>query len=524
MEALHQRQPRPSPIAALIRQGAEDAGRQQGTARASTKVQRMINSLQWRQAHSRDDFYPLALDSGAVLRLRQLQAGEVTGLGTGATVWPAAHVLAKYLERKFGSRGMKGYRVVDLGSGTGVVGIVAASLGAVSYLTDQEQLHFLMRENAGFWKRDMMDVRVASETQIATVDSATSVPAPSGAIHVVTYNWGLEDEQLSSPVDIILVSDCVLPKLYPIEPLVAAIDRLSGPETVTIMSYEHRYYQAFDPRLKFEELAAARGLVKTKISQSEQHPIFSADDIEIWELRRQPEVAAAKLTESRRELCTGQTSGVISLNKPGHVVVYQQPQTSLAASGQVKACVELLGEIHELVQVPSGALGCYLWPSALVVARHLVAESTRGKVGDTEDNLAKSSALLYPLRARVLEVGSGVGLVAMAAALIGWDVVATDKADVLPLLEANVNRCLESTTRECCCRVVQCTCYLLCIHMLLSERRGDRKRGRSVLSICSCCLAAWRGCLNRFPCRKGRCEALRMGHGHPRAPLQTTKQ
>lgn len=40
---------RPNPIAALIRQGAAEAGHLQGTARATTKVQRMINSLQWRQ-------------------------------------------------------------------------------------------------------------------------------------------------------------------------------------------------------------------------------------------------------------------------------------------------------------------------------------------------------------------------------------------------------------------------------------------------------------------------------------------
>lgn len=40
---------RPNPIAALIRQGAEEAGRLQGGSRATTKVQRMINSLRWRQ-------------------------------------------------------------------------------------------------------------------------------------------------------------------------------------------------------------------------------------------------------------------------------------------------------------------------------------------------------------------------------------------------------------------------------------------------------------------------------------------
>ena len=272
----------PNPIAALIRKGAQEAGRLQGSSRASSKVQRMINSLQWRQAHSKDVFYPLALESGTVIEIKQLQAGEITGLGTGATVWPAAHVLAKYLERRFGERGLEGFRVVDLGSGTGVAGIVAAALGAEAFLTDQEQLLFLMRENAERFARNVKD---GGETTVDATAAEVAKPA-SDVVHVLTYDWGMEDGELAPPVDVVLVSDCVLPKLYPIEPLVDAIDRLSGPETVTIMSYEHRHYQAFDPRRRFEELAAARGLVKTDIPQVHQHPIFSADDIEIWEVRR----------------------------------------------------------------------------------------------------------------------------------------------------------------------------------------------------------------------------------------------
>lgn len=430
------RQAAPNPIAALIRRGAEEAGRLQGNSRAATNIQRMINSLQWRQAHSKDEFYPLELESGTVIHLQQLQAGEVTGLGTGATVWPAAHVLAKYLERKYGEGGMKGSRVVDLGSGTGVAGIVAAALGAEAFLTDQEQLLFLMRENAERFTREVEDV---VET------TGTSVMPAGDAMRVLTYDWGMDDDDLSPPVDVVLVSDCVLPKLYPIEPLVAAIDRLSGPDTVTIMSYEHRHYQAFDPRRKFEELAAARGLVKTDIPQSQQHPIFSADDIEIWEVRRR-----------QRRGDTGATAGENSAGAEGEteevdteleettgtdaegVVIYSRPQSSsgeeqarLATTGEVRAVVGVLGEQHQLAQMPSAAIGCYLWPSAVVMARHLVAATT-----------------LYPPRARVLELGSGVGLVAMIAALLGWQVVCTDKADALPLLEANVKRCLSSTKRE----------------------------------------------------------------------------
>lgn len=150
----------------------------------------MINSLQWRQAHSKDEFYPLALDSGAVLRLRQLQAGEVTGLGTGATVWPAAHVLAKYLERRFGQGGMKGSRVVDLGSGTGVAGIVAAALGAEAFLTDHEQLLFLMRENAA--RCTLGTAQGAAEDADET--APTTATLASNAVHILTYDWGMDDE------------------------------------------------------------------------------------------------------------------------------------------------------------------------------------------------------------------------------------------------------------------------------------------------------------------------------------------
>ena len=437
----------PNPIAALIRKGAQEAGRLQGSSRASSKVQRMINSLQWRQAHSKDVFYPLALESGTVIEIKQLQAGEITGLGTGATVWPAAHVLAKYLERRFGERGLKGSRAVDLGSGTGVAGIVAAALGAEAFLTDQEQLLFLMRENA---ERFARNARFADETTAAATAAAGAKPT-SEAVHVLTYDWGMEDGELAPPVDVVLVSDCVLPKLYPIEPLVDAIDRLSGPETVTIMSYEHRHYQAFDPRRRFEELAAGRSLVKTDIPQAEQHPIFSADDIEIWEVRRRrPErdlsqasaTSAPGKMEMKAAMVDAHEEDVVILSKPQYLS--RDSLEGLATPAEAQIAVGMLGERHELAQAPSGAIGCYLWPSAVVMARHLVAANAGGCSSDA----GASYAPLYPVRASVLELGSGVGLVAMAAVLLGWEVVCTDKVDVLQLLEANVKRCLSSTKRE----------------------------------------------------------------------------
>ncbi|CAM9317144.1 unnamed protein product [Choristocarpus tenellus] len=344
----------------------------------------MINSLQWRQAYSNNVHHSLKLESGHTLRFRQLQSGEITGLGTGATVWPAAIVLVKYMERRYGSKGLQGLRVVDLGSGTGAVGIAAAALGAEAYLTDQKQLNFLMLENADICSRECGISRKK--------------------LHVTEYDWGGDDTQLSPPVDVIVVSDCVLPKLYPIEPLINAIDRLSGSSTVTLLSYEHRYYEGFDPRRKFEELAAACELGKVNVPQEDHHPIFSADDIEIWEVRR-------KIRENQ---VYSDTAAVELLP---------------CQSGETEETVVLLGECHQLKQEVTGTIGCNL-SSALVIARHLVATT---------------SSLLPHM---VLELGSGLGLVAMVTVLLGWDVVATDKEQALPLLRANLERCLASTKRN----------------------------------------------------------------------------
>ena len=94
-----------------------------------------------------------------------------------------------------------------------------------------------------------------------------------------------------------IVADCVLPKLYPIAPLVQAIDELLKVSTihqcdenqkgkVAILSYEHRYYPDFDPRNKFRELAEERGLVVETIPLEQLDPVYSVDDIEIWHVTR----------------------------------------------------------------------------------------------------------------------------------------------------------------------------------------------------------------------------------------------
>lgn len=72
----------------------------------------------------------LEKNDGSVLKVYQCLKGDV-----GHVVWDAAIVLAKYLETQAflnssaGVRSWASTNVLELGAGTGIVGLVAATLG-----------------------------------------------------------------------------------------------------------------------------------------------------------------------------------------------------------------------------------------------------------------------------------------------------------------------------------------------------------------------------------------------------------
>ena len=75
------------------------------------------------QTSTADDPHPVECFT---VRIGQEYSGD-----EGVVVWDAALVLAKYLERHQHRLKLNGAQVVELGAGTGVVGITAAVLGYV---------------------------------------------------------------------------------------------------------------------------------------------------------------------------------------------------------------------------------------------------------------------------------------------------------------------------------------------------------------------------------------------------------
>ena len=297
---------RTSPAAQAFFAALDSGDTKETRQKSSSLIQKRIQSAGWRNRYSQDDYYPVRLllsshnskqqqqPCSSEFRVLQVQRGELEGTyGTGATVWPASMVLLKYLE-KHAFNFLQEKRVVDLGSGTGVTSIGAAVLGAAHVIcTDGEHpVVQLAADNvksatAQLWSSESSFSKESKAATAAATGPLFSVPG-GGVIQVEHYWWGTGPVPGGDSLcDIVLVSDCVLPKLYPIAPLVEALDQLlQKPNAVAILSYEHRYYPDYDPRTKFKELAAAKDLVVQVVPMEEQHSVYSTDDIEIWHVQR----------------------------------------------------------------------------------------------------------------------------------------------------------------------------------------------------------------------------------------------
>ncbi|CAI5710424.1 hypothetical protein KXD40_005092 [Peronospora effusa] len=145
---------------------------------------------------------------------------------TASRVWESSRFLAECLVR-FSSESpaffnvSDGQSVLELGSGCGLVGLVAASIGANVLLTDQQEAIELLHRN--------IKTNATSESELAR-------------LHVAEFVWGSDWTPPCSSYHYILVSDCINP-IYGQESwrdLARSISRLSSQDTVTYLAHEAR--------------------------------------------------------------------------------------------------------------------------------------------------------------------------------------------------------------------------------------------------------------------------------------------
>ncbi|KZT26892.1 hypothetical protein NEOLEDRAFT_1155278 [Neolentinus lepideus HHB14362 ss-1] len=155
--------------------------------------------------------------------------------GCGGLAWPAGEVLAAYLALR-GRKSLSGKTILELGSGTGLVGLVAGALGGNAWITDQLPLLEIMKAN------------------VVMNDLASCV-------EVAELNWGkpIPDTLPRSP-DLIITADCVyFEPAFPL--LVETLDELvSNARTEVLFCYkkrrkaDKRFFTLLRKRFTWEEV------------------------------------------------------------------------------------------------------------------------------------------------------------------------------------------------------------------------------------------------------------------------------
>jgi predicted nicotinamide N-methyase len=227
-------------------------------------VEKKLATLAWRDGRGNQENYALEVD-GVPLSMAQKKLGEISGLGTGGNVWNAVIVFSKWLEKNYGNGNhkdlWKGKNILELGSGTGMGGIVCAQImkGASHIvLTDQKQVLPIIEENINRNRDRIPELQASS---------------------VREFEWGSDVKSfvdpVSPPFDWIVACDCIAP-IFPLHLLLQSLIELSDENTTILIGSEQRQFtQSFwdGAHLAFD--------IK-QIPEGEMDPKYCAEDIQIF--------------------------------------------------------------------------------------------------------------------------------------------------------------------------------------------------------------------------------------------------
>ncbi|XP_071942800.1 protein N-lysine methyltransferase METTL21A-like [Antedon mediterranea] len=145
-------------------------------------------------------------------------------LGVAAVVWDTAIVLSEYLERKVdaGELKLNAKRLLELGAGTGLAGMVAALLGAKATLTDRSEVIGSLIKNVTINFKDDQSNIVVKELE-----------------------WGRNLDSFSETYDFIIGADIIYIK-ESFAVLLKTLTQLTHINTKVLLSCRIRYQKDLD--------------------------------------------------------------------------------------------------------------------------------------------------------------------------------------------------------------------------------------------------------------------------------------
>ena len=219
--------------------------------------------------------------SGQAINIEQ----EYDGAEEGSVLWDASRTLLAHVAhaRESGIDEISGKRLLEIGSGTGAVGLALACMGAKSViLTDKASQLPLMRRNLRH-----------NQPESGTGRGRSSVLAPV-SIHCLPWGaqWQSEaDASLSAAdaFDTIVCCDCVYPD-RPSGLATVLLDLVAlNPKSTMLLAFERRPPPADAPpgtdhtRDFFEVMRA--GCDVERVADAELDPHWACDEISLWRMR-----------------------------------------------------------------------------------------------------------------------------------------------------------------------------------------------------------------------------------------------
>ncbi|XP_050215566.1 uncharacterized protein LOC126666747 [Mercurialis annua] len=181
---------------------------------------------------------------------------------TGSVMWDSGVVLGKFLEHAVDSKMLmfQGKKVVELGAGCGLVGCIAALLGAQVTLTDLPDRLRLLKKNI--------------ETNLRHGDVR-------GSAIVKELIWGDEpDLDLVEPFPDYIVGSDVVYSEGAVADLLDTLMHLSGSQTTIFLAGELRN----DSILEYFLEAAMKDFVIGRVEQSQWHPDYCSNRVVLYVL------------------------------------------------------------------------------------------------------------------------------------------------------------------------------------------------------------------------------------------------
>ncbi|KAL8153744.1 hypothetical protein V2J09_011504 [Rumex salicifolius] len=214
-------------------------------------------------AFARQTSLSLHLDAcGHSLSILQSPSSLGTPGVTGSVMWDSGIVLGKFLEHAVdsGQLVLQGKKVIELGSGCGLVGCIAALLGSQVILTDLPDRLRLLKKNV--------------DTNLGTSDMR-------GSAIVREQIWGDDPyPEILEPIpDYVLGSDVVYSE-GAVGDLLATLSKLCGAHTTVFLAGELRN----DAVLEYFLECAMEDFVIGRVEQADWHPDYPSQRVVLYVL------------------------------------------------------------------------------------------------------------------------------------------------------------------------------------------------------------------------------------------------